>query len=80
MKIDKILINNINGNPTNFNIVASMLDLCEKLDLKAMAEGIEDLGQLEKLTEMKCRFGQGFYFAPPQDKSVIEQLLSKKAG
>ncbi|MCF8026381.1 MAG: EAL domain-containing protein [Desulfobacteraceae bacterium] len=75
-----LLTSDITGNPTNFNIVASLLELCEKPDLKALAEGIADLEQLEKLTEMKCRFGQGFYFAPSQDKSVIEKLLSKTAG
>jgi len=77
VKIDKILIDNITGNKTNYNIVASMLELCAKLDLKAMAEGIEDISQLEKLRNMNCPFGQGYYFAPPQDRAVIEQILSE---
>ncbi|MFW6284589.1 MAG: EAL domain-containing protein, partial [Desulfosalsimonas sp.] len=76
VKIDKILIDNINGNLTNYNIVASMLELCAKLNLKAMAEGIEDIDQLEKLRGMNCPFGQGYYFAPPRDRSVIEDMLS----
>jgi EAL domain-containing protein (putative c-di-GMP-specific phosphodiesterase class I) len=80
VKIDKILIDNITGNKTNYNIVASMLELCAKLDLKAMAEGIEDISQLEKLRNMNCPFGQGYYFAPPQDRSVIEQILSDGGG
>ncbi len=75
VKIDKILIDTITGNITNYNIVASMLELCAKLNLKAMAEGIEDFDQLEKLRGMNCPFGQGFYFAPPRDKVVIEELL-----
>lgn len=78
VKIDKVLIHNLAGNQTNFNIVASMLELCRKLNLEAMAEGIEDIGQLEKLKKMNCRLGQGYYFAPPQDKGVIEKLLRKK--
>jgi EAL domain-containing protein (putative c-di-GMP-specific phosphodiesterase class I) len=57
-----------------------MLELCAKLDLKAMAEGIEDFSQLEKLRNMNCPFGQGYYFAPPQDRSVIEQILSDGGG
>ncbi|MFP4572393.1 MAG: EAL domain-containing protein [Desulfobacterales bacterium] len=78
VKIDKQLIDNITGNSTNFSIVASMLDLCRRLDLKAMAEGIEEFAQLEKLKSMKCRFGQGYYFASPQNREVIEQLISKR--
>lgn len=77
VKIDKILIDNITGNHTNYNIVASMLELCAKLGLKAMAEGIEDLAQLEKLQGMNCPFGQGYYFAAPQDRNVIEEMLAK---
>jgi EAL domain-containing protein (putative c-di-GMP-specific phosphodiesterase class I) len=76
VKIDKILIDNINGNLTNYNIVASMLELCAKLNLKAMAEGIEDIDQLEKLQGMNCPFGQGYYFAPPRDRNVIEEMLA----
>lgn len=75
VKIDKVLIDNINGNITNFNIVSSMLDLCRRLDLNAMAEGIEETEQLEKLKAMDCRFGQGYYFAPPRDRAEIEQLI-----
>ncbi|MCF8112154.1 MAG: EAL domain-containing protein, partial [Desulfobacteraceae bacterium] len=80
VKIDKMLIDNINGDNTNLNIVASVLELCQRLNLNAMAEGIEELAQLEKLKTMNCRFGQGYYFSPPRDKAVIEQLLGKKAG
>ena len=75
VKIDKLLIDNITVNETNFNIVASMLDLCRKLNLKVMAEGIEASDQLEKLKQMKCGLGQGFYFSPPQDRSATETLL-----
>ncbi len=80
VKIDKVLIDNINGNNKNLSIVASMLELCQRLNLSAMAEGIEELDQLEKLKSMNCRFGQGFYFAPPQDKAVIEKLISKETA
>ncbi|MBS3810183.1 MAG: bifunctional diguanylate cyclase/phosphodiesterase, partial [Desulfobacterales bacterium] len=78
VKIDKVLIDNINGNNTNLNIVSSMLELCRRLNLNAMAEGIEELDQLEKLKTMNCRFGQGYYFSPPRDKAVIEKLISKE--
>ena len=76
VKIDRLLINNITENKTNFNIVASMLQLCETLNLEVMAEGIEDLRQLEELVAMKCHLGQGYYFSPPQDKAAIEQYIA----
>jgi len=76
VKIDRLLISNITENKTNFNIVASMLQLCETLNLEVMAEGIEDLRQLEELIAMKCHLGQGYYFSPPRDKAAIEQYIA----
>ncbi|MFO8085842.1 MAG: EAL domain-containing protein [Desulfobacterales bacterium] len=78
VKIDKFLINNIANDKTHLNIVASMLDLCKKLDLDVLAEGIENIEQLKKLKKMQCRLGQGYYFFPPQDKTAMEQLIFGK--
>jgi EAL domain-containing protein (putative c-di-GMP-specific phosphodiesterase class I) len=76
VKIDKLLIQDIGSNPINFNIVSSMLDLCRKLGLKVLAEGIEDERQLAKLREMQCRLGQGYYFSKPRDKEFAEAFIS----
>ncbi|MFO7839457.1 MAG: EAL domain-containing protein, partial [Desulfosalsimonadaceae bacterium] len=78
VKIDKLLISNILEDETNFNIVASMLELCQKLNLRVMAEGIEEPDQLEKLRQMKCGFGQGFYFSPPKTRADTEELISRQ--
>jgi diguanylate cyclase (GGDEF)-like protein/PAS domain S-box-containing protein len=78
VKIDKFLIKNIATDETHLDIVASMLNLCKKLDLDVLAEGIENFEQLKRLKNMQCRLGQGYYFFPPLDKIAIEQLLSKQ--
>jgi diguanylate cyclase (GGDEF)-like protein/PAS domain S-box-containing protein len=75
VKIDKFLIGNIANDETHHNIVASMLDLCKKLDLDVLAEGIETIDQLKKLKNMQCHLGQGYYLFPPLDKEALEQLL-----
>jgi PAS domain S-box-containing protein len=75
VKIDKFLINNIANDETHLDIVASMLDLCKNLDLNVLAEGIETVEQLNRLKELQCRLGQGYYFSPPLDKIAMEQLL-----
>jgi diguanylate cyclase (GGDEF)-like protein/PAS domain S-box-containing protein len=75
VKIDKFLIKNIANDETHLNIVASMLDLCNNLNLNVLAEGIETVEQLNRLKEMQCGLGQGYYFFPPLDKIAMEQLL-----
>jgi diguanylate cyclase (GGDEF)-like protein/PAS domain S-box-containing protein len=78
IKIDKFLISNIATDEIHCNIVASMLDLCKKIDLDVVAEGIENIEQLKKLKKMQCRLGQGYYFFPPLNKIAIDQLLFEK--
>jgi EAL domain-containing protein (putative c-di-GMP-specific phosphodiesterase class I) len=39
--------------------------VAESLDLDVVAEGIENIHQLELLREMRCRYGQGYHFARP---------------
>ncbi len=77
VKIDKSLIKNIASDATNMNIVESMLKLCDRMKLNALAEGIENVEQLNKLRKMNCRFGQGFYFFPPQEKNAMERIITQ---
>jgi diguanylate cyclase (GGDEF)-like protein/PAS domain S-box-containing protein len=77
VKIDKLLVQDIHTNEINYSIVSSMLDLCNKLKLQVMAEGIETNEQLMKLRTMNCALGQGYYFAKPQDGQTVENTLLK---
>lgn len=77
VKIDKLLVQDIHTNEINYSIVSSMLDLCNKLKLQVMAEGIETNEQLTKLRTMNCALGQGYYFAKPQDRQTVENTLLK---
>ncbi len=45
----------------------AMVALGQALNLRIIAEGIEEVGQLDQLREMGCEFGQGYYFARPTD-------------
>jgi diguanylate cyclase (GGDEF)-like protein/PAS domain S-box-containing protein len=76
VKIDKLLINNIKSDAINFKIVSSMLELCRKLGLRVLAEGIEDEHQLETLKSMQCNLGQGYYFSPPQESEIVEKYIA----
>ena len=49
-------------------------------DLRIVAEGIEDAGQLERLRELGCEFGQGYLFARPADGATFAAQTSGAAG
>jgi EAL domain-containing protein (putative c-di-GMP-specific phosphodiesterase class I) len=46
-------------------VLKGILDLCGRLDMEVVAEGIEDAGTARALLDLGFSTGQGLYFAPP---------------
>lgn len=64
IKIDKSFVMSM-GDPESRKIVHAILGLSRSLGLPTVAEGIEDAGLLDILTECGCELGQGYYFGKP---------------
>ena len=62
LKIDGAFIEPILQSAQSLEIVRSTVALAHSLGMRAVAEGVETEGVREKLLEMKCDFGQGWYF------------------
>ena len=43
--------------------------------MDVIAEGIEAAQHVEVLKELKCDYGQGFYYSAPLDSAGAEKLL-----
>ncbi|MFK8182964.1 MAG: putative bifunctional diguanylate cyclase/phosphodiesterase [Phormidesmis sp.] len=56
-------------------IVQAILELAAELNIRVVAEGIEQLEQLELLKEMRCGYGQGYLFSRPTNAQVAGTLL-----
>ena len=52
--------------------------MAESFGYSVIAEGVETLGQLEKLQELGCRYAQGFYFYKPMNLTRINELLKER--
>jgi diguanylate cyclase (GGDEF)-like protein len=65
VKIDRSLIATIDRSEDDASIVAAVIQFAHALGLSVTAEGIERPGQLERLTERGCDYGQGFLFSAP---------------
>ena len=48
--------------------------------MKVVAEGIETVDQLAKLRQLKCEYGQGYFFAKPLEAEKAEIFINEKAG
>lgn len=55
-------------------IVQSIISLAHNLEMKILAEGVEDLYQVANLNELNCHYLQGYYFSKPLS---LEHLLKK---
>lgn len=65
IKIDKSFITNINYDHTNHAIVAAMIIMAKKLNIKVIAEGVETQAELEALKVLGCDIIQGYYASKP---------------
>ena len=59
-------------------LTAAVIELAGILNLKPVAEGIERLDQLERLLELHCALGQGYYFAKPLETVNLEAMLGER--
>jgi EAL domain-containing protein (putative c-di-GMP-specific phosphodiesterase class I) len=71
VKIDRALINNCSNEVWRLQIITSMVELCQKLSVKIVAEGVENASEAETLRRAGVRFMQGFYFARPAFQSLV---------
>ena len=70
VKIDRSLISKTGHGPREQAVIGSLIDLCHKLGLGCIAEGIETKEQGELLKSLGCDRLQGYYFGrpmPPQE-------------
>jgi PAS domain S-box-containing protein/diguanylate cyclase (GGDEF)-like protein len=65
LKIDRSFVARLPGDASSAAMVTAMLELAERLGMRAIAEGIETAEQLDFLLARGCPLGQGFLFGRP---------------
>ena len=75
LKIDRAFIMNLTNNKADQSLVKAITAMAKALNLKVVAEGIEDEKQMQFLTSLNCEFGQGYLFSPPVTAEKFERLL-----
>jgi len=79
LKIDRSFIAGMGADRTGKSIVQAIVALAHSLDMRVIAEGVENESQLEYLKEIGCDLAQGYYFARPLPASEIVDLARKSA-
>jgi len=66
LKIDGSLIKDINKNESNSKIVSTIVKLAKDLNLKTIAEFVENEDILNSIKTLEIDFAQGYYYTPPR--------------
>ena len=78
VKIDGAFIRDMETNSHSHAIVATLISLAQKLNLKLVAEGIENESVLAALLGVGCRIGQGYALGRPMEREqFLQQQLAK---
>jgi EAL domain-containing protein (putative c-di-GMP-specific phosphodiesterase class I) len=75
LKIDRSLIREMQTDRASSDVVDLIVTLAHKMKLPLIAEGIENVRQVERLRELGCEFGQGYYFSQPLEPRAVQLLL-----
>lgn len=79
LKIDREFVRDIAKSTEDHAIVASMITLGHNLNLKVVAEGVEDEESLAVLKMLDCDLVQGFLLSRPLPPAEAEALLVNSA-
>ena len=80
LKVDKSFVDAFNTDPRKSALTATIIKLASDLDLRPVAEGIERADQLERLLDLHCDLGQGFYFSKPLPIEGVDELLAARTA
>src|SRR4029453_15913646 len=61
LKIDLSFVKDMLEQPQNAKIVRSLIDLAHNLELKVVAEGVENAEILAALAHLGCDYAQGYF-------------------
>lgn len=80
LKIDRSLIREMQTDRTASDIVELIMTMAHKMKYKVIAEGVETARQLERLTELGCEYGQGYYFSQPMESKAALMFMRRQVS
>jgi EAL domain-containing protein (putative c-di-GMP-specific phosphodiesterase class I) len=81
LKIDRTFVRDLPDDPDDAAITKAVIRLAHSLNLKVVAEGVENIAQLRELEKYDCDEIQGYYVGRPQPAADCAALLgTDRAG
>ena len=80
VKIDRSFVDEVTSVIEDTSIVKAVIGMAQNLGLRVVAEGVENVGQLEFLRAHACDEAQGYFFSRPVDPDAFAELLRSGFG
>jgi len=78
LKVDRSFVTNMLNNENDEAIVIASIQLAHSLGLDTVAEGIEDIEVLRRLSELGCDYAQGRYICDALPLDQLQEWLNRK--
>ena len=78
LKIDRAFIRQLETNPADLSLVKAILAMAKALNLKVVAEGVEDDFQADLLQQLGCDHAQGYLFSRAVTSEQFVLLLEQQ--
>ena len=65
IKIDRAVVSGVDEGPARQDVLASLMQLAEKMGAEVIGEGLDTIEELEMLACLGIRLGQGWLFGRP---------------
>jgi diguanylate cyclase (GGDEF)-like protein len=78
IKVDRAFISNLPDDQTSVMMAKAIIGMALGLKFNVVAEGVENLEQLQFLQELGCPYIQGYYFSKPLEPDQIPLLVKSK--
>ncbi len=80
LKIDQCFVKDSISDKTDAAIIRAVIALGQKLNLRVIAEGVENLQQLDFLRSLNCDLVQGYLFSEPLPAQKAQEYLRKSVS
>ena len=78
VKIDKSFVMTAQQSRESRLVIQAIIDLAHSLDMKVIAEGIEDLATLQFLQQLGCDKAQGYFISKPLSAEQVNDWLEQR--
>ncbi|MBP0018609.1 MAG: EAL domain-containing protein [Cyanobacteria bacterium SBLK] len=77
IKIDRSFVKDLQTDSHSLAIVKTIVTLARGLGMDLVAEGVENLAQIDILKSLGCELAQGYFFSPPIPAEIATQWVEK---